>query len=268
MNQLYLEAKKLINSDGNVWLWKTESMENVRHFLTIEDAQKYFGLHHQMSRENGRTEEAYSIGTKADFMAAAKEFERQKKANEVKAYCKHVDALIECKQREIKALNGLAEVCREFDGKVINKRFHEAVKEATGFYSSFHESWLVLNPGTNRIPVEYRPDVSVFVDWSRGYNCYTGEKKEITPNAWQWNTGDRLEAEKAIAVIESHINTRLAKIDDLEASKKQYAAYLKLARKAEKIFKEMEGYNNTIREFAKNKALSQHNCLTNFWRTY
>lgn len=40
----------------------------------------------------------------ADFMEAAKKYEADKKANEVKEYCKHVDALIERRQLEIKAL--------------------------------------------------------------------------------------------------------------------------------------------------------------------
>lgn len=268
MNQIFVEAKNLINSDGNVCLWKTESMETVRHFLTNEDAQKYVELHHQCSREKGWPEEAYSIGTEADFMAAAKEYERQKKVNEVKEYCKHVDALIERRECEIKALDGLAEVCRKFNGKVLNKRFHDAVKEATGFYSSFDQCNFKLDCYSRNYMVEYRPDGIISADWSHGINRYTGKKKEIEPNVWQWNTGDRLEAEKAIAVIEYYKNGRLETIKNLEASKKQYATYLKLARKAEAIMKEMEGYDYTIREFAKEKALSQYTHHSYFWRGY
>ena len=61
-----------------------------------------------------------------------KKHEADKKANEGKEYCKHVDALIEQNNREIKALDGLIHVCRQFDGKVLNKRFHDAVKQETG----------------------------------------------------------------------------------------------------------------------------------------
>lgn len=268
MSQIFVEVKKLVNSNGNVWLWKSETMDGVRHFLTNEDAQKYIELHHQFSRENGRPEEAYGFGTEADFIAAAQKFERKKKANEVKEYCKHVDALIERREREIKALDGLAEVCRKFDGKVINKRFHEAVKEATGFYNSFTAYYfeLVCND-YNRI-VEYRPYIRITADWSHGYNSITGKKTEVNPTHWQWNTCERLETEKAVAVIEYWKNYRLRDIRELEDTKKQYAAYLKLARKAEKIFKELEGYDYTIREYAKAYALSKDNFLTNFWRTY
>ena len=268
MYQIFVEAKNLICSDGEVWLWKSESLDGVRHFATKEDAQKYIDLHHQFSREKGWKEELYSIGTEDDFMAAAKKYEADKKANEVKEYCKHVDALIERRQLEIKALDGLIQVCRKFDGKVLNKRFHDAVKEATGFYSSFGENRFELNCWDYYRIVEYRPNVSISADWSHGINRYTGKKKEVNPNEWQWNTGDRLEAEKAVAVIEQYKKERLAVIDNLKASKKKYAAYLRLARKAEAIMKEMEGYDRTIREFAKEKALSQYSHHSYFWKGY
>lgn len=268
MNQIFVEAKKLVNSNGNVWLWKGETMDGVRQFLTIEDARKYIELWHQFSRENGRPEEVYGFGTEADFMAAAQNFERKKKANEVKEYCKHADALIERSELEIKALDGLIQVCRQFDGKVLNKRFHDAVKEATGFYSSFGEYRFELNCGDYYRIEEYRPNVSISADWSHGINRYTGKKKEVNPNDWQWNTGDRMETEKAVAVIELCKNGRLAQIESLKASKKKYATYLKLARKAEAIMKEMEGYDYTIREFAKEKALSQYSHHSYFWKGY
>ena len=254
MNQIFVEAQNLICSDGEVWLWKSESMETVRHFAKKEDAQKYIDLHHQLSREKGWKEEAYSIGTEDDFMAAAKKYEADKKANEVKEYCKHADALIERRQLEIKALDGLIQVCRQFDGKVLNKRFHDAVKDVTGFYSSFGEYRFELNCCDYYQIKEYRPNVSLSADWSHGFNRYTGKKKEVNPNDWQWNTGDRLEAEKAVAVIEHYKNGRLAQIESLKTSKKKYAAYLRLARKAEAIMKEMKSYDHEIREFAKEKA--------------
>lgn len=268
MNQIFIEAKNLICKDGEVWLWKSDNMETVNFFATKEDAQKYIDLHHQFSRERGMKEKAYSIGTEADYMAAVKQYEADKKANEVKEYCKHVDALVERRQLEIKALDGLIQVCRQFDGKVLNKRFHDAVKEATGFYNSFGAYQFELENYDYRNSMEYRPNVSLTVDWSHGINSYTGQKQEVSPRAWQWNTGDRLEAEKAVAVIEHYKNDRLATIENLKASKKKYAAYLRLARKAEAIMKEMEGYDYEIREFAKEKALSQHSCHSYFWKGY
>ena len=262
MYKIFVEAKNLICSDGHVWLWKSESLDGVRHFATQEDAQKYIDLWHQLSREKGLKEESYSIGTEEDFMAAAKKYEADKKANEVKAYCKHADALIERRQLEIKAMDGLIQVCRQFDGKVLNKRFHDAVKDATGFYSSFSHYSFELESYSRNYYVEYRPSVIICADWSHG------NKTSCSLLQWQWNTGERLEAEKAVAVIEQYKNERLVVIENLKASKKKYAAYLRLARKAEAIMKKMEGYDYEIREFAKKKALSQHCRHSDFWRGY
>ena len=115
MYKIFVEAKNLICSDGHVWLWKSESLDGVRHFATKDDAQKYIDLHHQFSREKGWKEESYSIGTVDDYMLAVKKHEADKKANEVKEYCKHADALIERRKLEIKALDGLIQVCRKFE---------------------------------------------------------------------------------------------------------------------------------------------------------
>ena len=268
MSNILIEATRLICNDGKVWAWKSDNIEAVNFFATKEDAQKYVELRSQWRQEKGMEAESYSIGTEDDYMTAVKKYEADKKANEVKEYCKHVDALVECRQLEIKALDGLIQVCRQFDGKVLNKRFHDAVKEATGFYNSFGAYQFDLEHYDYRNNKEYRPNVSLTVDWSHGINRYTGKQQEISPRAWQWNTGDRLEAEKAVAVIEHYKNDRLATIENLKASKKKYAAYLRLARKAEAIMKEMEGYDYEIREFAKEKALSQYSHHSYFWKGY
>lgn len=268
MYKIFVEAKNLICSDGEVWLWKSESLDGVRYFATKDDAQKYIDLYHQWSREKGWKEESYSIGTEDDFMAAAKKHDAGKKANEVKAYCKHADALIERRQLEIKALDGLIHVCRQFDGKVLNKRFRDAVKDTTDFGCQFGLYSLDFFHTEERNGVWISFNFSISADWSHGINRYTGKKKDVNPNDWQWNTGDRMEAEKAVAVIEHQKNVRLAQIEDLKASKKKYAAYLRLARKAEAIMKEMDGYDCTIREFAKEKALSQYSHHSYFWNGY
>ena len=267
MFELLVEAHNLICKDGEVCIWRSDNLETVNFFATKEDAQKYIDLHHQFSREQGRKEVAYSICTEADYMAAVKKYEADKEANEVKEYCQHVDALIGCRQREIKALDGLIHVCRKFDGKVLNKRFHDAVKDATGLYNSFCEYQFKLEPYdyNNRA---YCEQILLSADWSHGINRYTGQKQDMKPDVWQWNTGDRLEAEKAVTVIECYKNYRQKTIEDLKASKKKYAAYLQLARKAEAIMKEMEGYGYEIREFAKEKALSQHSRHSYFWKGY
>ena len=268
MNQILVEAKNLVCKHGEIWLWKSDNMETVNFFATKEEAQRYIDLYHQFRSERGMEAESYSIGTEDDYIAAVKKYEADKKANEVKEYCKHVDALIERRQLEIKALDRLILVCRQFDGKVLNKRFHDTVQKVTGFYNSFGGYEFKLEHSDYYRNKEYSPRISLTVDWSHGINRYTGKQQEISPRAWQWNTGERLEAKKAVAVIEHYKNDRLTTIENLKASKKKYAAYLRLARKAEAIMKEMEGYDYEIREFAKEKALSQYSHHSYFWKGY
>ena len=268
MRQILEDARKLICNDGEVCLWWSESPDGACHFAAKDDAQKYIELRNQWRREMGWEEESYSIGTEEDFMAAAKMYEADKKANEVKDFCKHADALIERRKLEIKALDGLIQVCRKFDGKVVNKRFHDAVKDVTDYDSWFDHNVHRYEVGYYGFLYNrgYDPYISISADFSHEYSSYTGKKKEIDPNVWQWDTGDRLEADKAVAVIEHYKNDRLATIENLKASKNKYAAYLRLARKAEAIMKEMDGYDYEICEFAKEKALRQYSHYSYFWK--
>ena len=268
MSNILIEATRLTCNNGEVWVWKSDKLETVNFFATKEDAQKYIELRRQWRQEKGMEAESYSIGTEVDYMAAVKKYEADKKANEVKEYCKHVDALVERRQLEIKALDGLIQVCRQFDGKVLNKRFRDAVIDTTDFGCQFGLYSLDFFHTEQRNGVWISFNFSISADWSHGINRYTGKKKDVNPNDWQWNTGDRLEAEKAVAVIEHQKNVRLAQIENIKASKKKYAAYLRLARKAEAIMKEMEGYDYTIREFAKEKALSKYSHHSYFWNGY
>ena len=268
MSQILIEATRLISNNGEIWVWKSDKLETVNFFATKEDAQKYIELSRQWRQEKGMEVESYSVGTEDDYMTAVKKHEADKKANEVKEYCKHVDALIDRRQLEIKTLDGLIQVCRQFDGKVLNKRFREAVIKTTDFGCQFGLYSLDFFHTEKRNGAWTNFNFSISADWSHGINSYTGQQQDVRPDVWQWNTGDRLEAEKAIAVIEHYKNDRLATIENLKATKKKYAAYLKLARKAEAIMKEMEGYDYEIREFAKEKALSTHSCHSYFWKGY
>ena len=268
MSNILIEATRLISNDGKVWAWKSDNIDAVNFFDTTEDAQNYVELRRQWRQEKGMEAESYSIGTEADYILAVKKYEADKKANEVKEYYKHVDALIERRQLEIKALDGLIQVCRKFDGKVLIKRFRDAVIDTTDFGCQFGLYSLDFFHTEQRNGVWISFNFSISADWSHGINRYTGKKKDVNPNDWQWNTGDRLEAEKAVVVIEHNKNDRLATIENLKASKKKYATYLRLARKAEAIMKKMEGYDYEIREFAKENALSQYSHHSYFWKGY
>ena len=164
MRQILEEAKNLICNDGEVWLWKSDNMTTVNFFATKEDAQKYIELRNQWRREKGMKVVPYSIGTEDDFMAAAKKYEADKKANEVKEFCKHADALIERRKLEIKALDGLIQVCRKFDGKVLNKRFHDAVQKVTGLYNSLGKYEFELGHYDYYSKREYSPRILLTVD--------------------------------------------------------------------------------------------------------
>lgn len=268
MKQILIEAMKLVCKDGKVWAWKSDNIEAVNFFATKDDAQKYIELRGQLRQEKGLEAESYSIGTECDYIAAVKKHEADKKANEVKSYCGHVDELIWRRQLEIKALDGLISVCRQFDGKVLNKRFCDAVIKATDFGCQFGPYSLYFDHTEKRNGVLLSVNFYISADWSHGINRYTGQKQDVRPDVWQWNTGDRLEAEKAVVVIEHYKNDCLTTIENLKASKKKYAAYLRLARKAEAIMKEMEGYDYEIRNFAKETALSQYSHHSYFWNGY
>ena len=193
--------------------------------------------------------------------------EADKQANEVQEYCEYVDALIERMRLEIKTLKGLIQVCRRFDGKVLSERFHDAVMKKTGFFNWFPQPldyYELYNYG--RKGVGGLPCIYIKADWSHGIDPCTGEKQEVSLRTWQWNIGDRLEAEKAIAVIEYYKNDRLVTIKRLRASKKKYAAYLRLARKANAILKKMEDYDCEIHDFAYHKAISSRNSHSYFWK--
>lgn len=192
---------------------------------------------------------------------------RTQHMNEVKAYSAHVDEEIARVKHELQFLHALEETAKEFDGKVINKRFFDALTEKTGFrLKEFYWVNIMWVDYSGHKPVDFDPQVRIPVDFATGRESW----QPASPNAtcWQWNTGDRLEAEKAVAVIEQYKNDRLATIENLKASKKKYAAYLKLARKAEQIFKDMQQYDYEIQEFARTHALSKYHCLSNLWLSY
>lgn len=254
MKAILNEAKNLINNDGNVWLWYTDSPEWFKRFSSDEDAQKFAALRNQEDLERNIPAYSYSIGSEADFKAA-------KKAKEVQGYCQHVDKLIKRKQLEVKALDGLIQVCRQFDGKVLNKRFHDAVEAETGFQSSFGGNNYKITYYGQEYNNKNRPFVSMMVDLSHGRNQY----RDIEW-LWLWSTGDRLDAQKAVVVIEFYKKELMADIPKLKDSKKKYFAYLRLARKAESIMKEMNGYDFAIREYARENALSTRVYPFSFWK--
>lgn len=252
---------ELIDKEGTTWMWNPAEFDKkgmfIERFKNQADAEEYARLKNEIKAQRGREVVAYEIGTEDDFMAAAQAWSRKKKANEVKAYGKHADDKIKGLELEIKALKGLQDVCTEFDGKVINKRFHDAVKERTGFSNSFCSYSFELDYYGHEYDYNSRPHIYISADWSHGYNRYTGKPQEIKPDVWQWYTNDRMEARKAHTVIDAAINYRQESIANLMAGKKKYGEYLKKARQAEKLIKELDGFGYDIRDWAKEHDLDR-----------
>lgn len=196
----------------------------------------------------------YIIGTEKDYRNAVKNWERDRAKMEAKSYADHVVKIVDLKQQQIKALEALKNVCRTFDGKVINKRFNEAVKAATGFYCYFKETCMSLDKYSYSGPSKEN-HVYLYYRWYR--------KKE---NFWQWTTGDRMEAEKAVSIIEIKLNDLREDIERLNGTKKEYAKYVAKVRKVEKLIEELCCEDIDLRLFAMNHDLKQYPLVTSIWK--
>lgn len=258
---------KCENGDIFAWYVTDAGTGNVckNRFATMADAMKYAELFNMWLASCDAPAEKFRFGTEGDYQAGAQEALKEARQAEVAKYREHVAGLVAALKAEIKALEGLKATAGQFDGKVINVRFHDAVKAATGFSCGFREyRGLVLT--------DYRhhpyTEVSIYTDFSRGVNQSAGAKdREISPDVWQWGTGDRLEAGKAAAVIDRKINDRKARIAELQGSVRQYAAYVKKARAlAEQIKALTASVPDTLRRYAQEHDLRSTAPTTQIWK--
>ncbi len=254
----------LINESGPVYVWSNE--EGVppipRRFSTDENAKEYVFLKNEISRILEMPESSFVIGTEKEHQKAQRDFVKLQRAKQVKDYSAHVDELVKIKQHEIKALNALQEVCQKFDGKVINKRFTAAVSEASGLrvsFAEYYECVLDMQYFGHDYSYELKPYVRIF-------GSKTEERSGTGRLFWRWGVGDRLEAGKVADIIAPYINDRLKRIDELNATKKQYSTYLKLAEKAAKLVRELNEYDNTLRGWACKHDTETGVGASNVWR--
>lgn len=238
----------LIDKRGSVYVWSKEDVGLLSpiRFGTEENAEEFVALRHDFSVFLDMPECSYVIGTEEEYQKAQSNFAKLKRARQVKDYSAYVDEHVKIKQHEIKALKALQEVCQKFDGKVINKRFTDAVSAASGLHCSFAEYYgcvLDMEYFGHNYGYNLNPYVRIF-----------GSKREERNGAgrllWRWAVGDRLEAGKVADIIEPYINDRLKRIDELNATKKQYSGYLRLAEKAAKLVRELNTYDSTLKEWA------------------
>lgn len=180
---------------------------------------------------------------------------RTQHANEVKAYSAHVEEEIARVKHELQFLHTLEETAKEFDGKVINKRFFDALTEKTGFrLNEFYWVNIMWVDFSGHKPVAFEPQVRIPVDFATGRESW----QPASPNAtcWQWRKGERMEASKMRAIIEPLENDRHNEIESLRASKKEYAAYLRKARKVEAMIRELTRNGcDEMRRWAKGRDL-------------
>lgn len=163
---------------------------------------------------------------------------RTQRANEVKAYSAHVEEENARVEHELQFLHALEETAKEFDGKVINKRFFDALTEKTGFrLKEFYWVNIMWVDYSGHKPVNFDPQVRIPVDFATGRESW--QPASPRPNCWQWKKGERMEAGKMRAIIEPLENDRHNEIESLRASKKEYAAYLRKARKVEAMIREL-----------------------------
>lgn len=239
----------LINENGPVYVWENEDgvLSYPHRFSSEENAMKFAVLRNDYCRMHELPEYLYIIGTEEEYQKAQRDFLKSKRAKQVKDYSAYVDKLVKREQHEIKALNALQKVCKKFDGKVINKRFTDAVSEASGLRCSFAE-YFKCTLDLKYFGHEYGDQLKPYV---RIFGSKTKECDSVGRLYWLWAVGDRLNADKADSVIDYYINDRLNRIVELTHTIKQYSAYLDLAEKAAELVRELNGYDSTLQQWAR-----------------
>lgn len=248
----------LSEDSGDVFLWfcDTLSAPTSKTFSSEENAKEYGILRNEFYMRRGMIErdkkKNYIIGSEKDYQNAVKAWQRCKKNEEVRMYREHVDKLVDRTNKEIIALKALKDVCRTFDGKVINKRFLDAAKEATGFNCSFCEDCLFMFA------------INSYGEYAPGITLYPTSCSKIY-KAWEWTTGDRMEAEKALGVIDGYILDKRQDIARYKESTKHYAKYVEQVRKIEAAFHELIKTDSTIKSWAREHDLEKYPLVSNIW---
>ena len=248
----------LIDDPGDVFLWNGESILTKKpgRFSSEENAKEYGILKNEYYMRRGMINRDkpinYIIGTEKDYQNAVKAWQRRKKNEEVRKYGEHIKKLVDRSNKEILALKALKDVCRTFDGKVINKRFLDAAKAATGFNCSFYEGCLELIA------------INSYGDYAPGITFY-GSWRAQKDKEWEWFTGYRMEAEKALGVIDGYIWDKRQDIARYKDSIKHYAKYVEQVRKIEASVHELVKTDGTIRNWAREHDLKKYPLFSYIW---
>lgn len=248
----------LIDAPGDVFLWTDDFILTKKpgRFSSVENAKEYGILKNEYYMRRGIINRDkpinYIIGTEKDYQNAVKACLRRKKNEEVEKYREHVDKLVDRSNKEIIAMKALKDVCSTFDGKVINKRFLDAAKAATGFNCRFCEDCLFMFA------------INSYGEYAPGITLYPTSCSKIY-KAWEWTTGDRMEAEKALGVIDGYILDKRQDIAKYKESTKHYAKYVEQVRKIEAAFRELIKTDGTIRSWAREHDLEKYPLVSHIW---
>lgn len=248
----------LSEDSGDVFLWfyDTLSAPTSKTFSSEENAKEYGILKNEYYMRRGIVKRdepiSYIIGTEKDYQNAVKAWQRRKKNEEVRKYREHVDKLVDRTNKEIIALKALKDVCSTFDGKVINKRFLDAATKATGFNCSFCEDCLFMFA------------INSYGEYAPGITLYPTSCSKIY-KAWEWTTGDRMEAEKALGVIDGYILDKRQDIAKYKESTKHYAKYVEQVRKIEAAFHKLIKTDGTIKSWAREHDLEKYSLVSHIW---
>lgn len=251
--------KELHADKGTVYAWQldTKNPPSARTFSSEENAKEFEALNNERFRRrlgDHAPKTSYIIGTEADYQKAVKNWERDRAKMEAKLYADHVAKIVNLKKQQTKALEALKNVCRTFDGKVINKRFNEAVEAATGFFCHFEDNCMSLDKYSYAGPSKEN-HVYLYYRWY-------GQME----NFWQWTTGDRMEAAKAVSIIDIKLNDLQEDIKRLQGTRKEYAKYVAKVRKVEKLIEELCCEDTDIRFFAMYHDLKQYPSVYSIWK--
>ena len=149
-------------------------------------------------------------------------------------------------------MKALKDVCRTFDGKVINKRFLDAAKEATGFSCGFYDGCLEMNA------------INSYGEYAPGIVFYSSSCSP-TQEAWKWTTNDRMDAAEAVDLIDGYILNKTRDIAKYKDSIKHYAKYVDQVRKIEASLHKLVKTDVTIRGWAREHDLEKYPLFGHIW---
>lgn len=249
--QVLKQAANLVNNGGDVYAWNSEYDKNTppkaRRFASVQDAKEYEELQNVILSECKAPKLVLIIGTEKDYQKAVKEWQVHKNKEEKMEYAQYAEGMITADLCKIQALDALSAVCRDFDGKVINRRFCDAVRAISEYSCTFDSLGLQMcYVGRERLKgVDFR------IFGSREHM----EDSDAAP-CWQWFTNDRMEAAKALQIIENEKKQRLNNIERIKSTVSQYSAYLRKVRKLQDEVRQLaDSTDILLRDYVKSHNL-------------